>query len=206
MRRLQLVLMSNADKMNDNCELLVVIAGVGVYLMEQYQLLLLRHRLRRRGRGRGRRRWWVRPVNQLRAELGFHHNLLRETAMGDHEEFFANVRMWPEQFNWLLQQVGPSLEKHSIREPLSPRHRLGLALNDGGVWKSSELGQALDHGEFELPPPTPLPENAVPFPYYFVADEAFPLKTFIMRPYPKKNQERLTPEHRIFNYRLSRAR
>lgn len=79
-------------------------------------------------------------------------------------------------------------------------------MSDGGIWASSALGQALSNGDFDLPNPTPLPGNAVPFPYYFVADAAFPQKNYIMRPFPRNNQARLTPEQRIFNYRLSRAR
>ena len=39
-------------------------------------------------------------------------------------------------------------------------------------------------------------------PYHLVGDEIFPLKTWLMRPYPGQ----LSEEQRIFNYRLSRAR
>jgi hypothetical protein len=40
-------------------------------------------------------------------------------------------------------------------------------------------------------------------PYCLVGDEAFPLKPYLLRPYPGRG---LTPEQDIFNYRLSRAR
>lgn len=40
-------------------------------------------------------------------------------------------------------------------------------------------------------------------PMVIVADEAFPLKTYMMRPYPGKD---LTDEKRMYNYRFSRAR
>lgn len=52
-------------------------------------------------RGRGRRRWWIRPVNRQREQQGFYHNLISETQLADHEEFFDNLRMWPEQFEFL---------------------------------------------------------------------------------------------------------
>lgn len=81
------------------------------------------------------------------------------------------------------------------------------SISDGGVWNNTHFMQALEEGTANLPAPTPLPnENtAAPFPYIFVADEAFPLSTYMMRPFPKKN-EKLTDDERIFNYRLSRAR
>lgn len=39
--------------------------------------------------------------------------------------------------------------------------------------------------------------------YVFVSDDAFSLTPNFLKPY---NQKELTPEHRVFNYRLSRAR
>jgi len=42
-------------------------------------------------------------------------------------------------------------------------------------------------------------------PYVIVGDEAFPLKKYLMRPYPR-SARRLNEDERIFNYRLSRCR
>lgn len=38
----------------------------------------------------------------------------------------------------------------------------------------------------------------------FVGDEAFPLKTYLLKPYPRRGN--LTKEQRIYNYRLCRCR
>ena len=38
----------------------------------------------------------------------------------------------------------------------------------------------------------------------FVGDEAFPLKPYLMKPYPRRND--LTREQKIYNYRLCRCR
>jgi hypothetical protein len=45
----------------------------------------------------------------------------------------------------------------------------------------------------------PLDDNSETFPYYFIADEAVPLKINITRPYPGRmlTNERCIPNHRL---------
>ena len=74
--------------------------------------------------------------------------------------------------------------------------------SDGGIFSSSHFGQALENGSIGLPEPSHLqPVGHVP--HVLIGDEAFPLKSYLMRPYPGRG---LTADERIFNYRLSRAR
>ena len=54
-----------------------------------------------------------------------------------------------------------------------------------------------------LPDPDTLPGQTSQIPYFFVGDAAFPLKTYMLRPFPGK----YLPDNKcFFNYRLSRAR
>ena len=76
-------------------------------------------------------------------------------------------------------------------------------ISDGGVFKNCALSTALEEKTLNIPPPKPLPGRDVLVPYMIVADDAFPLKEYIQKPY---SQIGLTKEKRIFNYRLSRAR
>ena len=64
------------------------------------------------------------------------------------------------------------------------------SLSDGGVFRNCSLFEALENGL--------LPNNGV-----IVGDDAFPLKTYLMKPYPGAN---LAYDEKIYNYRLSRAR
>lgn len=76
-------------------------------------------------------------------------------------------------------------------------------MSDGAVFWSSTLGRLLNKKKILIPKSTPLLNEGVNFPFYFVGDEAFPLQTNLMRTYP---QRVLDNEKRIFNYRLSRGR
>ena len=58
--------------------------------------------------------------------------------------------------------------------------------------------------EDNLLPTTTRSLNGVDVPLYFVGDSAYPLTTWIMKPFPHSGQ--LSSKQRHFNYRLSRAR
>jgi len=74
--------------------------------------------------------------------------------------------------------------------------------SDGGTFAKSVFGRALLSGSVNLPNDSNVQGLGV-MPHVIVGDEAFPLKTFLMRPYPGRG---LTDGERNFNYRLSRAR
>ena len=77
--------------------------------------------------------------------------------------------------------------------------------SDGGTLSNSPFGQALRDGTLDLPDDRAIPgaENRGPMPFVFVADEAYPLRCDLMRPFPGTN---LATGRRAFNYRPSRAR
>ena len=77
---------------------------------------------------------------------------------------------------------------------------------DSSIFKNSALGQAFAGQILNVPPPKRYPEGGA-LPHCIVADEAFPLRMDLMRPYPHgKKKDRLPFDKSIFNYWLSRAR
>ncbi|XP_072159792.1 uncharacterized protein [Bemisia tabaci] len=77
--------------------------------------------------------------------------------------------------------------------------------SDGGIFRSSSLGKSLANGTLNIPPPKALPYSEVTVPMVIVGDEAFPLLTNSMRPFPGAYLGDDVPK-KIYNYRHSRAR
>ncbi|XP_041483828.1 putative nuclease HARBI1 [Lytechinus variegatus] len=75
--------------------------------------------------------------------------------------------------------------------------------SDAQVFNHSPLRRGLENGTLGLPDPEPLPDDDRDTPYFLIGDDAFPLRTWMQKPYSNREQ---TDEERIFNYRLSRAR
>ena len=74
---------------------------------------------------------------------------------------------------------------------------------DANVFNHSELRACINDETIGFPQPDPLPGDDADMPYFLVGDDAFALRTWMMKPYSKRH---LTDPERIFNYRLSRAR
>jgi len=72
---------------------------------------------------------------------------------------------------------------------------------DSTIWQTSNMGIKAENGTLGLPPPSLLPYSETKSPAYFVGDQAFPLKTYLMKPYPGRNTGLLDEFHRVFNYR-----
>lgn len=77
--------------------------------------------------------------------------------------------------------------------------------SDGGVLSRSSMGRAFSKNALNFPEDSPLPgaPGLGKLPYVILADEAFPLTTYMMRPFPGK---RTSLAQKCFNYRLSRGR
>ncbi|CAI6353479.1 unnamed protein product [Macrosiphum euphorbiae] len=78
--------------------------------------------------------------------------------------------------------------------------------SDGGVFSNSEMGKGFIHNNLNFPADKEIHENSGPIPYYALGDEAFPLLSNLMHPYPGRGKRKLPLKESIFNYRLSRGR
>lgn len=76
-------------------------------------------------------------------------------------------------------------------------------MSDAQIFNDSELKECFDEGTINLPPPEPMTNDDKHFPFFMLADDAFALRTYLMKPYSKRG---MTDEERITNYRISRGR
>lgn len=54
---------------------------------------------------------------------------------------------------------------------------------DGGILFNSTFGKRMDMNKLNLPPPCPLPHTSTAFPFFIIADSAFPLRENLLTPY-----------------------
>ena len=73
--------------------------------------------------------------------------------------------------------------------------------NDASILNRTQFFQDLETESLPIPEPRII--DGQQFPYTFLGDEIFPLRTWLMKPYPGKS---LSHEQCSFNYRLSRSR
>ena len=74
--------------------------------------------------------------------------------------------------------------------------------SDGGVFAARNIGQAIDVGLLNIPPPRRLYGDTELFPFALVGDEAFPLKKYLIKPYAKASikQKEQVANYGIFLY------
>ena len=74
---------------------------------------------------------------------------------------------------------------------------------DSSIYSSSNLCSALESKSLGMPKHSKLVYSEPPvfLPHYFFADDAYPLKPFMLKPYPGRLTGLLSEEKRIYNYR-----
>ena len=76
--------------------------------------------------------------------------------------------------------------------------------NDNGVLSRSGMGKRLSAGEMNNPETKSLPGCTFdPLPFYFLGKAIFPMKIWLIRPYPGKM---LQEDQSVYNYRHARPR
>ncbi|XP_068203745.1 uncharacterized protein [Palaemon carinicauda] len=75
--------------------------------------------------------------------------------------------------------------------------------SDGGTWSKCNFRHAIEQNRVGFPEDSTLPNDDNPIPFHITADDAFALKTMLMKSYSHTSQAH---HEKIYSYRLSRAR
>jgi len=101
-------------------------------------------------------------------------------------------------FSLVLQGVADA-EKKFITIEVGARGKQ----SDGGTFAASKLCKLLESNNLNIPPNQCLPGTNIETPLVFIGDEAYPLKHYLLRPFPSRNLDAIQEN---FNKRLSAAR
>ncbi|CAH2011589.1 unnamed protein product [Acanthoscelides obtectus] len=77
--------------------------------------------------------------------------------------------------------------------------------NDAGVFEECPFRRAIEQGRLKIPKEQVLPGSNIISPYVLLGDAAFPLKKYLLRPFPEKSTVKGDAKDN-YNYHLSRAR
>ena len=75
----------------------------------------------------------------------------------------------------LLPIAGPDYECYYVDVGSNGR------MNDSGLWNSPDLRRKIEDNCLNIPAPTPLPLGYIRILYVFEGDDAFPLKSYMMK-------------------------
>ena len=75
--------------------------------------------------------------------------------------------------------------------------------SDAQIFNTCHLKRQIDDGSIGFLDPAPITQGGQDVPYFILADDAFALKIWLVKPYGRRM---LTREERIANYRISRGR
>lgn len=77
--------------------------------------------------------------------------------------------------------------------------------SDGGIFEESNMGIKFANCRINVPPPKYLPGQIISTPHVLIGEEAFALKPYLMRPFPRR-LTRHDENKENYNYRLCRSR
>lgn len=145
---------------------------------------------------------WMAVAEQFAAKWNF------PRCLGDHDGKHIVIRPPPDSgSHYYSYKATHSIVLMALVDANYALIYVGVGTNgrvpDGCVWGNGTLRHTriLKNNTAGLSPDTHMPNNNIILPYVLIGDDAYPLKTYLMKPFPFLEQKN---EQRIY-YRMSRA-